>query len=419
MKYFFNPFPREMHHFVFCIDRSPRMEDLIQNSILEFEAFWQSQSFIISFCPLNYSAFQLKASLERLTGVRADHQKIVLRGRRIDKFDKESMEEILRKMNISTKDNSRLRIVLVGTAERDIFQFNPEKEWKEKEDDDEEEEEELLSDSRGEKSGFKSKIFVLNMDVVEVQLNEIIARQEIVTIHPPRLGKKLLVLDLDYTLFDLRGNGGGISQSDAWGFDLNEFKRPFTDELLQNVYSDYDIAIWSQTSWRWLEVKLTELGILTNPSYRISFVLDKNAMLQVESMRNGKKSRANKQTTSISSNHEISGAKKSKVEVSDGSVKKHYVKPLKVIWEKLSDYYGPHNTIHIDDLSRNFALNPGNGLKISPYNNYREQKHCDFELQILCNYLMTVCRESDDLSKLRHRKWKKLLRNIPSRNLTR
>ena len=29
--------------------------------------------------------------------------------------------------------------------------------------------------------------------------------------------------------------------------------------------------------------------------------------------------------------------------------------------------YTPANTIHVDDLSRNFALNPSNGLKVKAY----------------------------------------------------
>jgi hypothetical protein len=29
--------------------------------------------------------------------------------------------------------------------------------------------------------------------------------------------------------------------------------------------------------------------------------------------------------------------------------------------------YGPHNTLHVDDLARNFALNPANGIKIKAY----------------------------------------------------
>jgi len=91
-------------------------------------------------------------------------------------------------------------------------------------------------------------------------------RLRINLINPPRPGKKLLVLDLDYTLFDMK--------SQAANFEL--LKRPFTDLFLAEAYKNYELVIWSQTSWKWLEIKLTELGILTNVNYRILFVLDKS-----------------------------------------------------------------------------------------------------------------------------------------------
>lgn len=47
-----------------------------------------------------------------------------------------------------------------------------------------------------------------------------------------------------------------------------QMKRPHMDAFLTAVYEYYDLAIWSQTSWRWLELKLTELGFLSNPNYR-------------------------------------------------------------------------------------------------------------------------------------------------------
>lgn len=43
------------------------------------------------------------------------------------------------------------------------------------------------------------------------------------------------------------------------------------------------------------------------------------------------------------------------------------VKALEVIWRKFPEYWSPANTLHIDDLSRNFAFNPKNGIKVSPY----------------------------------------------------
>lgn len=56
-----------------------------------------------------------------------------------------------------------------------------------------------------------------------------------------------------------------VSQETA---SSEQMKRPHMDSFLTAVYEYYDLAIWSQTSWRWLELKLTELGFLNNPNYR-------------------------------------------------------------------------------------------------------------------------------------------------------
>ena len=62
-------------------------------------------------------------------------------------------------------------------------------------------------------------------------------------------------------------------------------KRPHMDWFLTVVYSQFDLAVWSQTSWRWLEVKLTELGMLENPGYKIAFALDKTSMFSIISTK--------------------------------------------------------------------------------------------------------------------------------------
>ena len=50
------------------------------------------------------------------------------------------------------------------------------------------------------------------------------------------------------------------------------------------------------------------------------------------------------------------------------TVKQQYVKPLEIIWAKCSNLgWGPHNTIHVDDLERNFELNKQCGVLISPF----------------------------------------------------
>lgn len=50
------------------------------------------------------------------------------------------------------------------------------------------------------------------------------------------------------------------------------------------------------------------------------------------------------------------------------TVRQQYVKPLEVIWVKCAALgWGPHNTVHVDDLERNFELNKQSGVLISPF----------------------------------------------------
>jgi len=212
---------------------------------------------------------------------------------------------------------------------------------------------------------------ILNVLDNRKKLLEIASEREFTIINPPRPGRKLLVLDLDYTLFDLK------SPTKDW----KENCRPFLDEFMTAVYPHYDIVIWSQTSWSWLEMKCTEMGLLTNPKYCVSFVLDKTFMFKVTS-----KSRS-------------------------GETRTHEVKALEVIWNKMS-CWNSRNTIHIDDLGRNFALNPQNGLKIKPFKNAHELRSSDLELLFLAQYLVKIS-SLDDLSALKHEDWKKYLADHP------
>lgn len=138
----------------------------------------------------------------------------------------------------------------------------------------------------------------------------------------PRPGKNLLVLDLDYTLADTKRLLDPSSPAMLSA-------RPGLHEFLTAVWPHYDICVWSQTSWRWLEVKLIELGMIGHSDFTVSFVLDRTPMFSIK----------------------------------HANAKSHEVKPLALIWKRWPDIYGPHNTIHIDDLARNFAMNPNNGLR--------------------------------------------------------
>ena len=147
------------------------------------------------------------------------------------------------------------------------------------------------------------------------------------------------------------------SKTESW----STLKRPYTEYLMENCYQYYDIVVWSQTSWRWIEIKLTEMNMLQNSKYKITFVLDKKAMFTIKSQFKNEE-------------------------------KKHYVKPLQLIWRKFEGIYHENNTIHIDDLSRNFALNAPQGLTIKPYKNGMVFYVCFYVISIFVYaYIIDFC----------------------------
>lgn len=189
-------------------------------------------------------------------------------------------------------------------------------------------------------------------------------------INQPRPNKKLLVLDIDYTLFDNRTT----AQSAV------EIMRPYLHEFLTSAYQKYDIVIWSATSMRYIEAKMQELRVVNNPNYKIVFYLDSAAMISIFSSKYGLIS----------------------------------IKPLEVIWGKFPDRYNSKNTIMFDDVRRNFLMNPQNGLKIKAYREAPKNRSTDKELLYLGKYLEKIS-DMEDLSSLNHRNWQKLI-NAPKRH---
>lgn len=84
------------------------------------------------------------------------------------------------------------------------------------------------------------------------------------------------------------------------------------------------------------------------------------------------------------------------------------VKPLPVIWQKYPTLYSEKNTIMFDDVSRNFLLNPFNGLKIRPFKRAHINRTTDRELFFLTQYLMMIASH-DDFSRLDHRHWERMI----------
>jgi ubiquitin-like domain-containing CTD phosphatase 1 len=145
----------------------------------------------------------------------------------------------------------------------------------------------------------------------------------------PREGKRLLVLDLDYSTYHslhLADNSSRRFQasprwvspsqrvrSSLYARILGDVSQFSTDQADERCYEHYDIVIWSQTHWRWLESKLVELEIVGGPhNYKISFVVDRQPMFPVFTLRGG------------------------------GQMQKHEVKALSYIWAQYPQW-GRHN----------------------------------------------------------------------------
>jgi len=90
-----------------------------------------------------------------------------------------------------------------------------------------------------------------NVAAVEEKLRRRVANTKIKLMHPLRSGRKCLVLDIDYTIYDCKGIAAVVA-------DLG---RPGLHQFMAAAYRHYDIVMWSQTNWRYLEAKLTELCV--------------------------------------------------------------------------------------------------------------------------------------------------------------
>lgn len=216
----------------------------------------------------------------------------------------------------------------------------------------------------------EQEIEIKDQQVYLAKIEKRIKEYDIKLLNDLRPGKKLLVLDIDYTLFDFRST----AETGA------ELMRPYLHEFLTIAYEDYDIVIWSATGMKWIEEKMRVLGVTINPNYKIAFYLDSLAMISVHLPNHG---------------------------VVD-------VKPLSVIWGKF-EQFSSKNTLMIDDIRRNFIMNPNNGLRIKPFRNAHLTREKDQELLKLSVYLKNLAETCDDFASVNHRQWTKRT-NVKKRN---
>ncbi|XP_052772795.1 ubiquitin-like domain-containing CTD phosphatase 1 [Mya arenaria] len=304
---------------------------------------WSGKEYKIADLNATETVKDLKMKIQKETGVLADRQKLLgLKSKGKPADDATQLSALILKPGA--------KIMMMGTREEEISKVvEPPPDIPDVVNDFDIEEEEVAVENREE---FLQKIERRIKDYKIEIMNE------------PRKNKKLLVLDIDYTLFDHRS----VAETG------NELMRPFLHEFLTSAYEDYDIVIWSATGMKWIEAKMKELGVSTHTAYRLCFYMDSGAMISVVTPKYG---------------------------LVD-------VKPLGVVWGKYPQW-GPHNTIMFDDIRRNFIMNPQSGLKIRPFRQAHIAREKDRELLKLSRYLKDIA-PLDDLSTLNHSRWEKYRR---------
>ncbi|CAN0878540.1 Ubiquitin-like domain-containing CTD phosphatase [Linum grandiflorum] len=307
---------------------------------------WSGKEYTVRVCG-DDSVAELKRRICEVTNVLPKRQKLLY-----PKVGNKLADDSLLLSQLPIK--SSLKMTMIGTVEDDIIV-------------DQVDDPEIVDDFQ---LGQDEAIDIKDKDVNKQKLKRRVDQYKVQLLNfilniklrnPCREGKKLLVLDIDYTLFDHRSTAENPM----------ELMRPYLHEFLTAAYAEYDIMIWSATSMKWVELKMGELGVLSNPNYKITALLDHLGMITVQSDARG---------------------------IFD-------CKPLGLIWAHFPEFYGPHNTIMFDDLRRNFVMNPQNGLTIKPFKKAHANRDSDQELVKLTEYLLAIA-ELDDISILDHSKWK-------------
>lgn len=189
-----------------------------------------------------------------------------------------------------------------------------------------------------------------------------------------RPGKKLVVLDIDRTIFDYSSTS------------MRSAARPFLEVFLKGIYDDFDIGIWSATGMDSVIAKLFALGMLENPNYKVLFCMSVDAMILVTVDK--KRYRVSKCVAKDWPDNLM--------------VFLFQVKPLQNVWNRYPQY-NCQNTIICDDQNVNFHFNRKNGILVAPYS--YENHGVDNELLRLLSYLKLIgqCR---DLTTFDHEKWR-------------
>ena len=183
-------------------------------------------SFVIKWSGADYAVSvedsQTVADLKNVvfnrTGVRPDRQKLL----GLKAAGKAATDEtVISDLNL--KPNAK--IMLMGSREEDIAQASERPEGLP----------EVVNDLDIPE---EAEIAIQNQSEYLAKIEKRVRDIKVEMLNAPRPGKKLLVLDIDYTLFDHRS----VAESP------DQLMRPYLHEFLTSAYADYDIVIWCESA---------------------------------------------------------------------------------------------------------------------------------------------------------------------------
>lgn len=176
----------------------------------------------------NATIAMLKHQISLLTNIEIQNQKLIIRKIKT-KFDNDTVLSTLFNDVTTTSDNP-IRMMLLGTPSSTLKHMHIEAHKHI------ELNKFILDDfdlPDTQYDNITSKLLLQNHKI-QHKLQKAITAAEINFINPSRPNKKLLVLDIDYTIFDMK----------ATTYDVNKLKRPYTDYMLTTLYQYYDICFW-------------------------------------------------------------------------------------------------------------------------------------------------------------------------------
>lgn len=245
----------------------------MEGGVIKINLKWSGKEYNVELTE-NDTVLDLKSEIEKQTGVKPERQKLLnlkLKGNlyyifkfRVDLkiyFLGKTPEDDCKLGQLKLKANFKL--MMMGSLEEDILEAasTPTN----------------LPDVVNDLDIEEEEVAIENQEVYLAKIEKRIKEYKINILNELRPGKNLLVLDIDYTLFDHRST----AQTGA------ELMRPYLHEFLTQSYKYYDIVIWSATGMKWIEEKMKLLGVSTNSNYKIAFYLDSSAMISVHTPKYG------------------------------------------------------------------------------------------------------------------------------------